>query len=78
MTEICPPCAAAADASTRLRGGHHPEICRDAAIQPHGCPCQHKRPHGGRAIAPVVNVVVQAGAALPRFPHTAMRPGRLL
>lgn len=51
---ICPPCAQAADAETRfarqnpdlddLAAGHRPEICRDQAIQPGGCPCQHKPP----------------------------------
>jgi hypothetical protein len=38
---ICTPCARAADnAPTGL--GHHPEICRDFAIQPAGCACAHK------------------------------------
>jgi hypothetical protein len=44
---ICEPCRNAADADQKaaeifLAVGHPPEICQDAAIQPHGCPCQHK------------------------------------
>lgn len=46
---ICPPCAAAADAIAKAvrdgeiqPEGHYPEICRDYAIQPGGCGCQHK------------------------------------
>jgi hypothetical protein len=46
---ICPPCAAAADAAAQAvregvvdAVGHVPEICRDAAIQPGGCGCQHR------------------------------------
>lgn len=46
---ICPPCARAADAiADAVRDGeiqpegHYPEICRDYAIQPGGCGCQHK------------------------------------
>lgn len=49
---ICPPCALAADLglTTHItpdgveRPGHNPAACRDHAVQPHGCPCQH-RPH---------------------------------
>lgn len=40
---ICPPCAKAAD-DPFVDHVHPAEICRDAAIQPHGCPCQHGRP----------------------------------
>jgi hypothetical protein len=53
---ICPPCAEAADAERlqdadlRALGpdlytppiGHPPETCRDHAIQPGGCGCQHQ------------------------------------
>lgn len=55
---MCPPCCRAADEGTEtasvivtgdgtpirtVRGrGHDPAICRDAAIQPHGCPCAHR------------------------------------
>ena len=46
---ICPPCADAADiaASVLARhpdlgpNGHPVSVCRDAALQPHGCTCQH-------------------------------------
>lgn len=45
---ICPPCAREADADQQQRTNlpdwpiaHDPAICRDAAIQPHGCTCQH-------------------------------------
>jgi hypothetical protein len=41
---ICPPCKEAADAFTDGNPPpHDPAICRDAAIQPHGCACQHGR-----------------------------------
>lgn len=36
---VCEPCAEAADKGP---GGHSAEICRDNAIQPHGCPCGHR------------------------------------
>lgn len=48
---ICPACAEAVDKQKaempsweiELLGGplHGPRICRDHAIQPHGCTCQH-------------------------------------
>lgn len=46
---ICDPCKEAADAATWTKGRyvfpleqrHDPAICRDAAIQPHGCACAH-------------------------------------
>jgi hypothetical protein len=47
---ICRPCSQAADdeqATVEIDpaftpAGHPPEICRDHAIQPHGCPCAHR------------------------------------
>ncbi|HZB28959.1 MAG TPA: hypothetical protein VE465_02215 [Streptosporangiaceae bacterium] len=52
MTLICPPCREAADIEQaillrRLPAaplGHDPATCRDHAIQPGGCPCQHQPP----------------------------------
>lgn len=41
---ICPPCRDAADGPDRAVG-HVPEICRDSAIQPAGCACQHRPVH---------------------------------
>lgn len=49
---ICQPCAEEADYVTRIAElepahpqpvprSHLPQICRDAAIQGHGCTCQH-------------------------------------
>lgn len=44
---IRPNCAQAADEDRALARpdytppGHAPTTCRDAAIQPHGCTCQH-------------------------------------
>ena len=52
---ICPPCAQAADVEAEESRaaiddeigpiGHPPNLCRDFAIQPAGCGCQH-RPTG--------------------------------
>ena len=54
--QICPPCREAADADVQRRASlpdwpvkHDPAICRDAAVQPHGCACQHGRNGGQRA-----------------------------
>ena len=44
---ICPPCEHAADAVLEITLGmtsnHDPSYCRDLAIQPHGCTCQHDK-----------------------------------
>jgi hypothetical protein len=49
--QICPPCREAAAqqkaqipaGELQLLGGpaHSPTICRDHAVRPHGCACQH-------------------------------------
>jgi hypothetical protein len=51
---ICPPCKTAADVAVDLDllsaetlqpvRRHDPSVCRDAAIQPNGCGCQHGQP----------------------------------
>ena len=48
--QICPPCAEAADLHAYLEvpAWHDPEICRDHAIQPHGCACAHGQTHQTR------------------------------
>lgn len=47
---ICPPCATTADGLRQYAISHgmpdadishRPDICRDHALQPHGCTCQH-------------------------------------
>lgn len=45
---ICPPCSAEADIIAELGitpNAHDPNICRDAAFQTHGCPCEHGITH---------------------------------
>jgi hypothetical protein len=44
---MCPGCQAAADQALvdtmGLSADHDPAVCRDLAIQPYGCPCQHNK-----------------------------------
>jgi hypothetical protein len=65
---ICTPCARAADnAPTGL--GHHPEICRDFAIQPAGCACAHK------PVAAVERVEAWQADHFTQVPQSAGRDG---
>lgn len=45
---ICPPCSGEADLIQQLGiepNAHDPAICRDAALNGHGCPCEHGHIH---------------------------------
>lgn len=75
MTEICPPCKTFVDDEVArvCRAlparmpvfGHRPEICRDAAIQPHGCPCQHQPPRCTRRLLDPDSLLIQEEARCP-------------
>lgn len=54
---ICPPCAEAADTAPT----HPAEICRDAAVQPHGCGCQHRAQPDSVYYVPALTASVALG-----------------